>query len=119
MPPVPTHSIVETTAFTGQARRLEVTAEEMATLYDTYAANPSYGQIVRGTGGLRKGRISKSDTGKSGGYRVFSFFADERDPVFFLWIIDKSEDETLTDAQENAFKRLTSQLKKELRNEGQ
>jgi hypothetical protein len=114
----PTHSLIETAAFTSQVKKLNVNAEELASIYDTYAADPSYGQVVRRTGGLRKGRISKSDTGKSGGYRVFTFFGDERDPVFLLWIIDKTEDDTLTDAQENAFKRLTTQLKRELRHEG-
>lgn len=115
MEKAPTHCIVETAAFTNQAKELQLTAAELAGLYDTYAANPSYGQVIRGAGGLRKGRIAKSDKGKSGGYRVFSFFADRNGPVFLLWIIDKTEDQTLTAAQESAFKRLTTQLKQELR----
>jgi hypothetical protein len=40
---------------------------------------------------------------------------DSRNPVFLLWLIDKSEDDTLTDAQENVFRSLTTALKKELR----
>jgi len=44
---------------------------------------------------------------------VFSFFADGNNPVFLLWIIDKTKDETLTNAQENVFKRLTKQVKQE------
>lgn len=70
--------------------------------------------MIRDTSGLREGRIAKVATGKSGGYRVFSFFADERFPVFLQWIIDKSEDETLTDAQEKAFKAVTIRMKQEL-----
>lgn len=46
---------------------------------------------------------------------MFSFFTDRVDPVFLLWILDKTDADTLTDAQENAFKALTTQLKKELR----
>lgn len=110
----PTHSIVETAAFTRQIKAIGVNAAELAAVYDAYASAPDYGQVVKRTGGLRKGRIAKSATGKSGGYRVFSFYADDQKPVFLLWIIDKSEDENLTDAQENAFKALTSALKKEL-----
>ena len=71
--------------------------------------------MVRKTGGLRKGRVAKGDTGKSGGYRVFSFFADRANPVFLLWLLDKTDEDTLTDAQEQAFKALTTLLKKELR----
>lgn len=114
MSDAPTHTIIETPGFTGQLRKLGVSGEERAAIYDTYATTPGYGAVIRNTGGLRKGRIAKDATGKSGGYRVFSFFADERFPVFLLWIIDKSEDDTLTDAQEKAFKAVTARLKQEL-----
>ena len=46
---------------------------------------------------------------------MFSFFADRANPVFLLWLIDKTDDDTLTAGQENTFKALTSELKKELR----
>ncbi|WP_288937687.1 type II toxin-antitoxin system RelE/ParE family toxin [uncultured Sphingomonas sp.] len=109
----PIHTIVETAAFTGQLNKLGVSEEERAAIYDTYSADPEYGKVVKRTGGLRKGRVGKDDTGKSGGYRVFSFFANDQHPTFLLWIIDKTKDENLTDAQEKTFKTLTSNLKKE------
>jgi len=111
----PTHSIIETTAFTRRLKDLGVSAEELASIYDAYASMPDYGKLVRNTGGLRKGRVAKGATGKSGGYRVFSFYMDNDNPVFLLWLIDKSDDDSLTDAQENIFRTLTSALKKELR----
>lgn len=111
----PTHSIIETAGFTRQVKALGVSATELAAIYDAYASEPDYGKIIKRTGGLRKGRIAKDGGGKSGGYRVFSFHYDDENPVFLLWIIDKSEDDNLTDAQENVFKELTTQLKKELR----
>lgn len=115
MSKAPTHSIVETSAFTRRVKDLGVTGGELVAIYDAYASDPEYGKVVKKTGGLRKGRIAKDATGKSGGYRVFSFFMDAESPVFLLWIIDKSEDDNLTDAQENVFKALTTALKKELR----
>ncbi|WP_375380362.1 type II toxin-antitoxin system RelE/ParE family toxin [uncultured Sphingomonas sp.] len=105
--------IVETVAFTRQMDRLDVSEVERGAIYDSYATDPDYGAVVRRTGGLRKGRIAKDGKGKSGGYRVFSFHAGDRHPVFLLWIIDKSRDDTLTDAQEAAFKALTATLKQE------
>lgn len=98
-----------------RAKKLGLTNPELAAIYDQYASTPDYGQVVRNTGGLRKGRMAKAGTGKSGGYRVFSFFADRENPVFLLWLLDKTDEDTLTDAQEQAFKALTSVLKKELR----
>jgi hypothetical protein len=115
MKKAPVHTVVETIAFTTRARKLGLSAKELASIYDVYASTPDYGKVVRNTGGLRKGRAAKDATGKSGGYRVFSFFADRENPVFLLWLIDKTDDDTLTALQENAFKALTTQLKKELR----
>lgn len=111
----PVHTVVETTAFTTRAKKLGLSKDELASIYDVYAATPDYGKVVRHTGGLRKGRFAKDGTGKSGGYRVFSFFADRDNPVFLLWLLDKTDEDTLTDEQEQAFKALTTQLKKELR----
>ena len=111
----PTDTIIELNGFTHRVAALSISEAELRAIYDIYASDPSYGAVIRNTGGLSKGRVAKDDTGKSGGYRVFSFYADERYPVFLLWIIDKSDDDTLTDKQEKAFKKLTTELKKELR----
>ena len=115
MSDAPVHTVVETRAFTARAKALGLSSEELAAIYDVYAATPDYGKVVRKTGGLRKGRVAKEDTGKSGGYRAFSFYADRDNPVFLLWLIDKTDEDTLTDEQEKAFKKLTAALKKELR----
>ena len=115
MKEAPIHTVVETTAFTARVKRLGLSPDELAETYDIYASTPDYGKIVRNTGGLRKGRLAKDDTGKSAGYRVFSFFADRANPVFLLWMIDKTAEDTLTTEQERAFKGLTTALKKELR----
>jgi hypothetical protein len=111
----PVHTLVETSVFTARVKKLGLSAEELGTIYDTYATEPEYGKVIKKTGGLRKGRVAKGGTGKSGGYRVFSFFADRDGPTFLLWLLDKSDDDTLTDEQENTFKALTTLLKKELR----
>ena len=68
-----------------------------------------------GTPAACKGRVAKDHGGKSGGYRVFSFFADRQNPVFLFWLLDKTDEDTLTDEQEKTFKALTTILKKELR----
>jgi hypothetical protein len=115
MDDAPIHTVVETKAFTARAKKLGLSNDELASIYDVYAKTPDYGKVIRNTGGLRKGRVAKDHSGKSGGYRVFSFFADRQNPVFLLWLLDKSDEDTLTDEQEKAFKALTTYLKKELR----
>ena len=98
MPEAPIHTVVETIAFTARVKKLGLSADELAVVYDTYASAPDYGKVVKRTGSLRKGRIAKDATGKSGGYRLFRFFADADNPVFLLWALDKTDEDTLTDA---------------------
>lgn len=111
----PVHTVVATLAFQRRVRELGVSEAVLAAIYDVYQSVPGFGKVERGTGGLRKGRIAKDGTGKSGGYRVFSFFADHANPVFLLCLIDKTDDARLTGEQKQAFKAALAILKKELR----
>ena len=67
MDSAPIHTVVETSAFTAKAKKLGLSAEELAANYDVYATTPENGKVIRRTGGLRKGRAAKDATGKSGG----------------------------------------------------
>jgi hypothetical protein len=46
------------------------------------AANPSAGVEIPGTGGARKIRVAGRGKGKSGGYRVISFYSGGNIPCF-------------------------------------
>ena len=111
----PTHTVVATLAFQKRVKALGLSGGELDAMYDRYQTRPDFGKVEPRTGGLRKGRVAKEATGKSGGYRVFSFYADIANPVFLLWIIDKSDDDSLTEEQKNEFKAALATLKKELK----
>lgn len=68
-----------------------------------------------GCGGARKLRVARPGKGKSGGYRVVSYFAGRDVPVFLLTVFPKNMKTNLTQAERNAFagatKRLVSSLK--------
>ena len=115
MDKAPIHTVVATLAFQKRIKALGVTKAELDAIYDLYQSDPGFGKVEPRTGGLRKGRVAKATTGKSGGYRVFSFFADAANPVFLLWMIDKTDDDSLTGKQKNAFKTALAKLKKELK----
>jgi len=68
------------------------------------AENPEVGDLVPGTGGLRKTRLKSAARGKSGGFRVCYYFFTRDNEIFLLTIYPKN-------VQEN----LTMQQKKELR----
>jgi len=62
-------TVVETSTFRNKARQL-LTEEETRELIVFLARNPKAGDIMQGTGGIRKVRWAREHYGKSGGYRV-------------------------------------------------
>lgn len=57
--------------------------------------HPEAGQIVRGSGGVRKIRWAMRGTGKSGGARVIYYFKKQDDEIWLLTIYSKSETESI------------------------
>ena len=76
-------TVVETAAFLSDARFLAMPDEERLAIVTSIAANPEAGDVIKGTGGARKVRFAGKGKGKSGGYRVITFFTGTDIPVFF------------------------------------
>jgi hypothetical protein len=68
------------------------------------AANPAAGQVIEGTGGARKVRFAGMGKGKSGGYRVITFFTGMEIPVFLLNIFAKNEKTDLSPKERRVLK---------------
>ena len=75
------------------------------------ANNPSTGDLLVGTGGCRKFRLAGKGRGKSGGYRVITFFGGVDIPVYLLTVFSKGERANLTQAERNALHKLTQALR--------
>jgi len=97
-------TVVETPEFLAAASRSGMTDEERIAAVDYIAANPRVGDIVEGTGGARKVRIPKAGKGKSGGYRVMTYYMNADRPVFLVTVISKGQRANLTDQQKKAVK---------------
>ena len=92
--------------------------EEQEALVDEIASNPKAGNVMKGTGGCRKFRYKKPGTGKSGGYRVVTFFGGYDIPVVLLTVFGKGEKDNLTKAERNDLNKLVERLEIQLRNYG-
>lgn len=93
------HVIVETPTFLTSAAKAGMTEAERNAAIDLIAANPAGGDIIRGGGGVRKVRVQGRGKGKSGGYRVLTYYITDNEPVFLLSVINKDKATTLSDAQ--------------------
>ena len=108
------HSVIETDAYLKAANDAGMDEEERSAVVDLIAADPEIGAIMPGCGGARKMRVRKPGAGKSGGYRVITYYAGERAPVFLLTVFGKGEKDNLTKAERNALAGLTKTLKDSL-----
>ena len=75
------------------------------------AANPSAGDIIPGSNGLRKLRWSIKGKGKRGGSRIIYYWVKSKDTVLMLFLFKKNEQSNLTVDQ---LKRLKSIMAQEL-----
>jgi len=72
------------------------------------AAFPKSGDLIKGTGGVRRLRWARGGRGKSGGVRVITTFT--RMPLYLLTVFSKSERADLTQAERNDLGRLVEIL---------
>lgn len=84
--------------------------EERRVLVDYLAYNPITGELIPGTGGVRKLRWALEGRGKRGGARVVYYYHSEAMPLFALTAYAKNERADLSQADRNDFRRLTALL---------
>lgn len=74
------------------------------------ASYPKSGDLIQGTGGIRKLRWARDGRGKSAGVRVIYYYHDERIPLFLLTIFAKNEQSNLSQAERNDLAKLVEIL---------
>lgn len=89
---------VETSVFTSQIIEF-VDDDSYAELQSALVLNPELGDIIRNSGGLRKIRWRKQNTGKRGGIRLIYYYRVAHDQIMFLFVYPKSSIDDLTPQQ--------------------
>lgn len=97
-------SVVETPDYLADARSAGLTDAERARIVELVSCDPTAGDTIIGTGGARKIRVAGRGKGKSGGYRVVTFFGGLDIPVFLLAVFGKGDKVNLTKAERNELK---------------
>jgi len=102
-------TIVELPEFVKRADKLLSDSEKLS-IINYLAEHPAAGDIMQGTGGIRKLRWSAQGKGKSGGVRVIYYFHNEVMPVFLLTLFGKGEKANLTKTERNDLSKFSSLL---------
>jgi len=95
----------ETSVFTRQIVEL-MTDEQYRRLQASLINNPQSGDVIKGSGGLRKIRWGAEGRGKRGGTRIIYYLEMDDSTVFMLFAYAKNEQEDLTPEQLKILKNL-------------
>jgi len=97
--------VIETQTFLKNAADAGMAEQERLAIVNSIALDPRQGDLMTGTGGVRKVRFAGRGKGKSGGFRVVTYFAAADIPVLLLAVIDKGERTNLSKAERNVLKK--------------
>lgn len=90
--------IAETSIFTKEITRI-LTDDEYKALQNFLVANPKGGDVIKGSGGLRKVRWKIKGRGKSGGIRNIYYYHEKESLLLMIYVYEKSKTEDLTPKQ--------------------
>ena len=102
-------SVIELTGYRRRAGEL-LTRDEQDAVVDLVAYEPTCGDLIKGTGGLRKFRVGRGGSGKRGGARVVYYFHDSSIPVHLLAIYAKNEKSDLSTTEKKEFAALVKEI---------
>ena len=83
---------------------------DMRRLENELLADPQLGDIMSGTGGVRKMWFAFENRGKSGSVRVIYIDFEVYEKIFFINVFQKSDKSNLTSGEKNEVKKLVKLL---------
>jgi hypothetical protein len=104
-------TVCELSSFIVSAKSAGMSEGEKADMIDLIAAEPDAGELIVGSGGCRKLRLAGKGKGKSGGYRIITYFYSYDAPVYLLLAFAKNQMANLSKSQVNELAAITKVLK--------
>ena len=95
----------ETSIFTKLIEKL-ISDKEYHLLQLQLSVRPESGDVIKGSGGIRKLRWAGTGRGKRGGIRVIYYYFTEDDQIYMLYAYTKSKKDDLTADQVKQLKQL-------------
>ena len=107
-------SFVELPIFKSRWEALGLDEEDLLSLQIELLADPKVGNVMQGTGGVRK-RFAFEHRGKSGGVRVIYVDFEVYEKIYLLTAYTKNEKENLTKKERSEIKQLIEVLEQQLK----
>src|SRR3989338_8706006 len=93
-------TVAETPEYIRLSEKL-LSDDERRDLISYLAAHPKAGDLIEGTGGVRKLRWARGGRGKSSGVRIIYYFHSDVMPLYLLTLFAKNERANISKAERN------------------
>jgi len=103
--------VVELASYLAAADDAGLDEAALEAIVDTLASQPDIGDLIAGSGGARKFRWARRNEGKSGGYRIITYYPGA-ERVCLIDVFAKNAKANLDKAELNALKKLTATLER-------
>lgn len=110
-----TRTFIMTREFDKNWKSMGLTDDDLKALQEELILNPTKGDQMQGTGGLRKIRIAFENRGKSGSGRVCYVDFAVYEKIYLITAYPKNEKENLSKSERNAIAAMIQQLENDLK----
>lgn len=110
-----TRTFIMTNEFDKNWKAMGLKDDDLKSLQEELILNPTKGDLMKETGGLRKLRIAFEGRGKSGSGRVCYVDFAVYDKIYLITAYPKNEKENLSKTERNAIAKMIEQLEKSLK----
>lgn len=109
-----TRKFIQGTAFEHGWKALGLNDMDLRRLQHDLLQNPKIGDVIQGTGRLRKMRFSFEHRGKSGSTRICYVDFESREIIYLLAVFAKNQKENLSKAERNILKKKIDLLERSI-----
>ena len=114
-----TREFVRLFEFEKQCKYIGLSEDDVMGIEISILINPNIGDLIKGTGGIRKFRLALPNRGKSSGARVVYIDFASYCKTYLITAFTKGELDNLSQAERNELRMLVGVLKNELRKKGE
>lgn len=102
-------TIIELLSFQKNTKRM-FNKDERIELHLFIQKHPMYGDVIKGTGGLRKLRWSSGGKGKRGGSRIIYYYHASNYEIYLITAYAKAKKEDISSSEKKTLRNLINQL---------
>lgn len=109
---------VHTAFFDKQWEQLGLNDDDLRSLQSLLIEHPDIGDVIQGTGGVRKVRFAANSKGKRGGARVIYVDFVIHESLFLLSVYGKNKKQDISENEKEQMRKLINIIEKELDRRG-